>query len=70
MAHGWQNAADPFWPSARGAWAVHDGAVGVAMVPEPSTTALALFGLVALGAFAKRKQTRRNQVSEAPLGLT
>lgn len=38
------------------AWVVHDGDVGVAAVPEPSTYAMMLGGLVALGLAARRKR--------------
>ncbi len=44
---------------ASGAWAVHDGDVGATVaVPEPSTYALLLLGLGALG-FAARRRTPR-----------
>lgn len=43
-----------------GAWAVHDGDIGittVTAVPEPGTYALMLAGLSALGVMAKRRKT-------------
>jgi hypothetical protein len=39
---------------AMGAWAVHDG--DVAAIPEPSTYAMLLAGLAALGALARRRR--------------
>lgn len=42
--------------SSMGVWAVHDGDVPVAVVPEPETWALMLAGLAALGVVARRRQ--------------